>query len=139
MSSRRKARVLAFQSLFSYDFNKNSIEDLLKFGWMDETKLEVFDEETLNFAKLLIAGTLENLDKLDSAITKQLKSWDFKRIVKVELAILRISVYSLLYQKDIPSTVTINEAIDIAKDYGGDDAYKFVNGILDGINKSGDK
>ncbi len=139
MSSRRKARVLAFQSLFSYEFNKNSIEDLIKFAWMDETKLEVFDTETLNFAKLLIAGTLENLVKLDSAIENQLKSWDFKRIVKVELAILRISVYSLLYQKDIPSTVTINEAIDIAKDYGGDDAYKFVNGILDGINKSGEK
>jgi len=139
MSSRRKARILAFQSLFSHEFNNNTVEDLLKFSWMDESKLSNYDEETLNFAKLLIAGTLQNLNNVDSAIKQQLKTWDFNRIIKVELAILRISVYSLLYQKDIPSTVTINEAIDIAKDYESDDAYKFINGILDGIKKSGEQ
>ncbi len=139
MSSRRKARVLAFQTLFSHEYNNNSVEDLVKFAWMDESRLSGFDAETLNFARLLIVGTLQNLDNVDSAIKKQLKSWDFNRIVKVELAILRISVYSLLYQRDIPSTVTINEAIDIAKDYGSDDAYKFINGILDGIKKSGEQ
>lgn len=136
MSSRRKGRILAFQTLFSKDFNNNSLDELLNFNWMDETKLENIDKETLNFAKLLIIGTIENLEEIDLSIKKQLKSWDFNRIVKVELAILRLSVYSLLYQKDIPGTVTINEAIDIAKDYGSDDAFRFINGILDGINKS---
>ena len=136
MSSRRKARILAFQTLFSKDFNNNSIKELIKFDWMDETKLENYDDETITFAKLLIVGTLENLEEIDSAIKNQLQSWDFNRIVKVELAILRLSVYSILFQKDIPSTVTINEAIDIAKDYGSDDAYRFVNGILDGIKKA---
>ena len=139
MSSRRKARILAFQTLFSHEFNNNSVEDLIKFAWMDETKLSGFNEETLTFAKFLITGTLEKLDEVDNLIKRQLKSWDFNRIVKVELAILRISVYSLIYQKDIPSTVTINEAVDIAKDYGSDDAYKFINGILDGIKKSGEQ
>ena len=136
MSSRRKGRILAFQTLFSKDFNDNSIEDLVKFKWMDESKLENYDSETINFAKLLVIGTLENLEQIDSDIKKQLKNWDFNRIVKVELAILRLSVYSLIYQKDIPSSVTINEAIDIAKDYGSDEAYRFINGILDGIKKS---
>ncbi len=136
MSSRRKGRILAFQTLFSKDFNNNSTEELIKFNWMDETKLENFDNETINFAKLLVVGTIENLQNIDSSIKKQLKNWDFDRIVKVELAILRLSVYSLLYQKEIPSTVTINEAIDIAKDYGSDEAYRFINGILDGIKKS---
>jgi len=139
MSSRRKGRILAFQTLFSRDFNNNSTEELIKFNWLDTVKLESFDNDTINFAKLLIIGTIENLEEIDSAIKKQLKSWDFKRIVKVELAILRLSVYSLLFQKDIPSTVTINEAIDIAKDYGSDEAYRFINGILDGINKSKEK
>ena len=136
MSSRRKGRILAFQTVFSKDFNNNSIEELIKFNWLDEVKLENFDKDTINFAKLLVVGTIENLDSIDSSIKKQLKNWDFNRIVKVELAILRLSVYSLLFQKDIPATVTINEAIDIAKDYGSDEAYRFINGILDGINKS---
>lgn len=138
MSSRRKGRILAFQTLFSKDFNNNSIEELVGFNWLDEEKLKNIDNETIDFAKLLIVGTLENLDEIDISIKKQLKSWDFNRIVKVELAILRLSVYSLLYQRDIPSTVTINEAIDIAKDYGSNEAYRFINGILDGIKKSKD-
>ena len=136
MSSRRKARILAFQALFSRDFNNNSVTELIRFDWMDEERLKNYDDETLTFAKLLIIGTLENLDAIDSAIKKQLQSWDFDRIVKVELAILRLSVYSILYQKDIPSTVTINEAVDIAKDYGSDEAFRFINGILDGIKKA---
>ena len=94
MSSRRKARVLAFQTLFSKDFNNNSVEELIRFDWMDEIKLERFDTETINFAKLLIVGTIENLDKIDDSIKNHLQSWDFDRIVKVELAILRLSVYS---------------------------------------------
>ena len=138
MSSRRKGRILAFQALFSKDFNNNSIEELVDFKWLDKEKLEHYDNETIDFAKLLVAGTLQNLDEIDITIKKQLKSWDFNRIVKVELAILRLSIYSLLYQKDIPSTVTINEAIDIPKDYGSNDAYRFINGILDGIKKSRD-
>ncbi len=136
MSSRRKARILAFQTLFSKDFNNISVEDLIRFDWMDEERLNNYDDETITFAKLLIIGTLENLEDIDSAIKKQLKSWDFNRIVKVELAILRISVYSIFYQKDIPTAVTINEAIDIAKDYGSDEAYRFINGVLDGIRKA---
>lgn len=136
MSSRRKARILAFQTLFSKDFNNNSINELIRFDWMDEERLKNYDDETLTFAKLLIVGTLENLDDIDGAIKNQLQSWDFNRIVKVELAILRLSVYSILYQKDIPMAVTINEAIDIAKEYGSDDAFRFINGILDGINKA---
>jgi len=136
MSSRRKARILAFQTLFSKDFNNNSIEELIRFDWMDEERLKNYDDETITFAKLLIVGTLENLEDIDKAIKKQLQSWDFNRIVKVELAILRLSVYSILFQRDIPMAVTINEAIDIAKDYGSDEAYRFINGILDGIKKA---
>lgn len=136
MSSRRKARILAFQTLFSKDFNNNSVNELIRFDWMDEERLKNYDDETLTFAKLLIVGTLENLDDIDGAIKNQLQSWDFNRIVKVELAILRLSVYSILYQKEIPMAVTINEAIDIAKEYGSDDAFRFVNGILDGIKKA---
>jgi len=92
-------------------------------------------KESLDFATLLITGTMQYLKSIDDAIINQLENWDFKRLAKVDLAILRISVYCLLYQESIPSTVTIDEAIDIAKEFGSDDSYRFVNGVLDGIRK----
>ena len=136
MSSRRKARVLAFQTLFSMEFNYLNLEQLIKFEWLDESHLKSLDEETILFTKLLVTGTVENLKEIDEVIKKQLQKWNFDRVVKVELAILRLSVYSILFQKDIPVTVTINEAIDIAKEFGADDAYKFINGVLDGLKKA---
>ena len=83
----------------------------------------------------MITGTIENQADIDRAISEHLEHWDFSRLARVDLAILRISVYCLLYQANIPPTVTIDEAIDIAKEFGSDDSYRFVNGVLDGIRK----
>lgn len=63
------------------------------------------------------------------------KNWDIERIAKVDLAILRTSIYALQFNKEIPATVTIDEAIEIAKQFGSDDSYKFINGILDSVRK----
>ncbi len=136
MSSRHNGRILAFQTVFSIEFNSSDQDDLLALEWLDEQHLEKFDEATLDFARLLIKGTVEKLDEIDSAIRENLAHWNFDRISKVELAILRISVYSLLYQKSIPASVTINEAVDIAKEFGSDQSYKFINGVLDGVRKN---
>lgn len=92
-------------------------------------------DEAIAFARLLIAGTLERLGDIDRSISDQLENWDFNRLARVDCAILRISVYCLRYQQDIPASVTIDEAIQIAKEYGSDDSYKFVNGVLDAIAK----
>ena len=91
--------------------------------------------DTLAFARLLIQGALENLPTIDETIRGQLENWDFTRLNKVDLALLRMSVYCLLYQQDIPPTVTIDEAVDISKTYGTADSYRFVNGVLDGVRK----
>ncbi len=135
MSSRRNGRILAFQAIFSREFNNEQNEDTVAMGWLDEEHRRKYDEATLSFSRLLIQGTLENLDYVDQNIKENLKNWDFSRISCVERAILRISVYSMLFQKSIPVTVTINEAVDIAKDFGSDESYKFINGVLDGIRK----
>ena len=135
MGSRRKGRVLAFQTLFSWEMTNAPLEDLLVFFWLDGGKSLAVDEETLAFARFIISGTIENISAIDGAIKKQLEHWDFSRIAKVDLAVLRISVYALLFQNDIPASVTIDEAIDIAKDYSSEDSYRFINGILDGIRK----
>ena len=93
-------------------------------------------EEAIDFARLLITGTINNLDVIDRVIKNQLENWDFTRLARVDLAILRIAVYCLLYQQDIPITVTIDEAIDISKDFGSDESYRFINGVLDGVRKA---
>ena len=84
---------------------------------------------------MLVAGTIEHIQEIDALISKHLDSWEFQRINKVDLAILRISVYPLLYQKDLHPSIVINEAVDISKEYGSDDSFKFVNAVLDNIKK----
>lgn len=135
MASRRKARILAFQALYAWEASRSSLEDLLKFAWLEPSKLEQLEDDTIAFTQLMIAGTLENIDEIDAKIKLHLSHWPFERLKKVDLAILRMGTYSLLYQNDIPPQITIDEAIEIAKEFGSEDSYKFINGVLDGIHK----
>ncbi len=134
--ARRKPRILAFQALYSWDVGGIDTETLLKFEWIDPATLERLDDSDLTFSRLLITGTLENIEKIDELIKAHLTNWDFDRISKVDLAILRISVYPLLFpQADILPTFVIDEAIEISKEYSADDSFKFINAVLDNINK----
>jgi transcription antitermination protein NusB len=135
MGARRKGRIIAFQSLYRYDLSGAALPELLDFSWMDAEKAEKTQPEALAFARLLIQGALENLGEIDRTISGQLENWDFQRLNKVDLALLRLSVYCLLHQRDIPPTVTIDEAVDISKTYGTADSYRFVNGVLDGVRR----
>jgi transcription antitermination protein NusB len=135
MGSRHKGRVIAFQSLFSWEVGRSPIEELLEFRWLEPERREGIEEDVLTFARYITAGTIENIEQIDGAIKQSAEHWDLDRIGKVDLAILRVSVYALLLRQDIPATVTIDEAIEIAKQFGGDDSYKFVNGVLDSIRK----
>lgn len=135
MGSRRKARIIAFQTLYGWEMSRASIAELMELDWIDDEKKERLEEDTLAFARLIVSGTIENVHEVDAAITGQLEHWDFSRLSRVDLAILRMGAYSLIYQRDIPPSVTIDEAVDIAKEFGADDSYRFVNGVLDGIRK----
>jgi N utilization substance protein B len=147
MGARRKGRILAFQTLYAYELVSVSSSDAaagrtapfegsLDFPWIDEQNRSKINQESMDFARLIAAGTIENLGEIDHQIKTQLEHWDFSRLNKVDQAILRIGVYSLLYQKDIPASVTIDEAVDISKEYGTDESYRFINGVLDGIHKN---
>jgi transcription antitermination protein NusB len=136
MGARRKGRIIAFQSLYRYDLSGAALEELFDFSWLESDRPAANPPETTDFARLLIQGVLENLPEVDATIKKQLENWDFARLNRVDLALLRMSVYCLLHQQDIPPTVTIDEAVDISKTYGTADSYRFVNGVLDGVRKS---
>jgi len=135
MGARRKGRIIAFQSLYRHDLSGAGVEELLDFSWMEGERAEKVSADTLLFARLLITGAIENLPEIDATIREQLENWDFTRLNKVDLALLRMSVYCLLHQREIPPTVTIDEAVDISKTYGTADSYRFVNGVLDGVRK----
>ena len=133
--SRRKGRILAFQALYSYDVGGESLEQLLKLEWA-ELKESEKDADTVDFARILISGTINHIEEVDGVIKAHLtQNWEFSRVNKVSLAILRISSYSLLFQPEIHPTIVIDEAIDIAREYGSDDSYKFINAVLDHIRK----
>ncbi len=136
MASRRKARILAFQAVYAWDSSGGKAQGLLGFDWLDDEKRAALDDEVAAFARLLIAGTLESIEAVDAAISSHLQNWSFERLKRVDLAVLRIGAYSLLFQRDIPAQITIDEAIEIAKEYGSEDSYRFINGVLDGIWKT---
>lgn len=131
MASRRKGRRLAVQALYSWDVgHPASPEALLGFPWHTSGA-----DEDLAFPRLLTSGTIEQLPGIDEMISDQLDHWQLDRVAKVDLAILRVGVYSLRFQPDIPAQVTIDEAVELAKELSSNEAFRFVNGVLDGIRK----
>ncbi|MDR2536647.1 MAG: transcription antitermination factor NusB [Treponema sp.] len=137
MASRRKGRILAFQALYSWDVNRGSPGEILDFSWLEHEKREALGEGGIaDFSRLLVAGTIENIKTIDATIRAHLKNWDFSRVKRVDLAVLRMSTYTLMFQTDIHPSIVIHEAIGICKEFGADDSYRFVNGVLDGIRKT---
>lgn len=131
--NRHDSRVAAIQGLYSWDMNEDKdAADVQSFNWVENKK----SDDDLAFARLMLNGTLENIDEIDAQIKSRLApNWDFSRVNKVTLSILRVSAYSLIYQKDLQSAIIINEAVEIAKTFGIDDQAAFINGILDRIAK----
>jgi len=108
--------------------------DLLTFPWAERAGKEVHDEDFL-FSQLLFLGTVEHINEIDALIIKNLENWDFNRLKLVDKAILRLGTYSLLFQQDTDPRIVINEAVSIARTYGTDDSFKFVNAVLDSIKR----
>ena len=127
-AQRRDGRVAALQYLFSWSINSpaNLAEDLRVFfeGQPNPREHYAFGEE-------LIHGALEHLPEIDERIKTLAQNWEFERIAKIDLAILRLAIFEMMFRKDIPPVVSINEAIDLSKEFSNTDAKRFINGILD--------
>ena len=129
---RRKAREYALQILFQVDFKEKKIDsnDLEEF-WSDKRE----SRDVKEFAEEIVRGTLSRLDEIDTMIERVTENWLLKRMAAVDRNILRFAAYEILYRKDIPSAVTINEAIEIAKKFSSTEAAPFINGVLDRLTK----
>ena len=135
--SRRKSRIIAFQALYSWNVSHVPTEELLTFSWLKkDSEFTPNELEEQTFASFIISGTIDHLDEIDNLISSHLSSsWTMERINKVSLAILRTSTYEIKFQAGSNPKIVIDEAVNIAKEYGSDDSYKFINAILDKIEK----
>jgi len=116
------------QFLYQWESNKPEVlaDDVCQFFENQEE-----DRAYYAFAEELALGTIENIEVIDGHINEHANNWTFERIAKVDLAILRLAIYELLYRTDIPPIVSINEAIDLSKIFSNPDSKRFINGILD--------
>jgi N utilization substance protein B len=128
MGSRHQSRERALQILFQYDIHgKPGV-------WLDEFwKHYQADEDVKTFAEQLVNGVLKHKNDLDLLIGKYATNWKVSRMQIVDRNILRLGSYELLHLEEVPAKVTMNEAIELAKDFGDEEAAKFVNGILDKV------
>ncbi len=155
--SRRRGRILAFQALYSYDVGGLTLDRVMELEWDKKDyrsnvnadlgtgesdpsgnagRQSLSSDETKDYARLLIAGTINHLAQVDHEIENHLsEKWEMARLNKVSLAILRLSVFELMFQPDLASSIVIDEAIRIAKEYGEEDSYRFINAILDRIRR----
>jgi transcription antitermination protein NusB len=129
MGTRRHARELAMQALFSMDMSYGFSEQMLA----DYCQCFPPNKRAYPFFERLTAGVLKSKSAIDRVIERYSSNWKVQRMACVDRNILRVAVYELLYCSDIPAKVSINEAIDIAKKFGTSESGAFINGILDSI------
>ncbi len=120
------------QALYLYDEGLPwELEELLQFPWLTDDEREACGEETLSFAQLLVSGMIEQIEAVDRGIRDHLKNWDFTRLTRVDRSILRLGVYTLAFQREIPKNVVIHESILLAKRLSGEKSHSIINGLLD--------
>ena len=124
---KREGRILAFQALYSYEFEHKEPEALLTFFKESESS-----SDAQSYAQSLVIGILDNISIIDDLIISRLKGWDFSRVSMVDKAILRLAIYEMMYE-DLEDLIIINEAVEIAKVYDDDKAPSFINGILNKV------
>jgi len=129
---RRRAREYALQLLFQLNLTGDELnEDLLREFWTGNEE----GQEIKEFTHRIVRGTRENIQNIDKTLEKAAEHWSLQRMAVVDRNILRAATYELLYSPDVPSSVVINEAIEIAKKYSTEESASFINGILDKIAK----
>jgi len=132
MGRRTKARECALQMLYQWDMTQDSLARVIDAFW----KVRTTTDETRVIAERLVKGTFRERKEVDEAITAASKNWRFERIAAVDKNILRLAVYELMRELETPTSVILDEAIELAKRFGEKDSPPFVNGVLDAINRT---
>lgn len=133
--SRRQARETALQVLFAVDLGDMAIDQAFSHV-VEEFKTSVNAQA---FARELVTGTLKQKQELDKLIAKLAKGWNINRLAAVDRNLIRLALYEMFYCPEIPPVVSVNEAVELAKTFGGEKSGRFVNGILGQVLENIDK
>lgn len=136
---RHEARIVALQALFEWSFNSTNIEEIadrtLVLDLSDESDSDSKKEIDSSLVTFILKGTTENLDNIDKIIEKAAPEWPLEQIAKIDLEILRIAIFELYIARSVPPKVAIDEAVELGKQFGGENSSKFINGVLGTVVK----
>lgn len=133
---RKKARDNAFKCVYQLSFGQDiELDKILENCYIENEN----DEEEKEYIETVLTGINSNLEKIDNIILSNLKNWTIDRIFKIDLAILRLAIYEILFIDNIPVKVSANEAVELAKTYGNNESKSFVNGLLAKVIESKDE
>ena len=141
MGKRRAAREMALQMLFQLELGRSEVRDVLRSyepadvsGEGEGARVEADDlPSARSYAEAIVGGVVEHRDRIDELIRSQATNWRLERMPVVDRTVLRIAIYELLRETDVPQVVIVDEAIELAKRYGSEQSGAFVNGVLDGL------
>jgi len=137
--ARRHAFMLVFQLPFRKEFNTETLASAKKhfYEYLAETDENIrLRSKNAAYIDRAVWGVFERQNQIDQVITNFLREWDIDRICKIDLAVMRLAIYEMLCEPDVTPGVAVNEAVEIAKEYGTDDSQAFVNGVLGNISRS---
>ena len=135
MGKRRRGREAALGMLFEIDVGKMSPDGVIAHH-LAESDL---DPESLDFARGLVEGTLRERQRIDELLSHYAREWSLSRMANVDRNVLRLAAYEILYLPDIPASVSVDEAVELAKHFGAAQSAPFINGILDQLMHCGDR
>lgn len=139
LDNRHEARKIALQSLFEWSFNSTNIEEIanrvIDLGKEDLDANPNPGEIDSNLIFFILKGVTENLDSIDKIIESSAPEWPLEQIAKVDLEILRIAIFELYIARSVPPKVAIDEAVELGKQFGGENSSKFINGVLGTVVK----
>jgi N utilization substance protein B len=131
---RKQAREGTMKLLYQMEVNEDYSDDNIRVFFQNFS----YDENEKQYIEDAVLTIKNNLEEIDKNMISHLQGWSINRLAKVDLAVLRIAIYEIIYRKDIPIEVSINEAIEIVKKYSTEESFKFINGVLGGFVRSRD-
>jgi transcription antitermination protein NusB len=148
-ANRHRARAAALQMLYQWEIGRTSAGEAVKTYWpgrdappspddehADSAPDAGVDETGRRFANALVAGTIDRVGEEDALIVAHAKNWRLERMAVIDRLVLRLGVYELLIERETPAKVIINEAIELARTFSGEEAVPFINGVLDAVRKT---
>ena len=134
-ATRHRARHAALQMLYQWEIGRAGVHEAIVTYWASREPDERLGEPQEAFANELVRGTVSRVEEIDRMLADRARNWRVERMAVLDRLVLRLAVYELLAQPDTPARVIINEAIELARAYSGEEAVGFVNGILDALRK----